>query len=513
MKKFAMLSLVMTSAAMAQTVQIENGKLHGGLADGVQFYKGIPYAEPPVGSLRWQPPQKAKNWQGIKDATKYGAQCPQNTDLGSFGKAGGSEDCLFINVFAPKDAKAHDHLPVLFWIHGGAWLVGASDDYNPSELAKKAHAVVVTLNYRLGVLGFFSHSSLDNEGHAFGNYGYMDQSLALDWVQKNIAQFGGNPKNITIFGESSGGNAVLAQVVSPWSKNKFQHAISMSGGISMLREPVFFAPFSLQRARAMNQKFVDAVGCQKDTANCLRQLPLHKILSEQNMGNALQQGMIDGSFLQEHPADAIKNGRFNRVTLVNGITRNEGRFFAGLMENLTGNPMTKANYQAALEQTLGKALTQKVMQQFPPEKYDSIAEAYADVFTSAFFACVANQANHWASRYTPTYGYVFADRTAPSYLMPATFPIGAGHTYELPYLFRGFHGGSGLKTTLNPLQDKLSEEMMQLWTALANPENSKWQKFDAQKENYLLLKLPAAEMREQALSQHHCDFWDKTGIY
>ncbi|MBN6067166.1 carboxylesterase family protein [Aggregatibacter actinomycetemcomitans] len=509
-------SVLFSGSTLANSVQIDTGSLKGGVENGVQFYKGIPYASAPVGKLRWMPPQPAASWLGERDASQYATQCAQNVDLGVFGKAGGSEDCLYLNVFAPENAKAGDKLPVFFWIPGGSLFVGAGDDYDPTRLAREGKAVVVTINYRLGVFGFFAHPEIDKEGHPFANYGYMDQNFALDWVQRNIAQFGGDAKNVTISGESSGGNSAITQMLSPWSKDKFQHVIAMSGSAVILKDPAFGSPRPLDKAQAVGERFAKLAGCEQGGADCLRQLSTAEILKIQTPELMLNQGVIDGNFRPEHPADALKNGRFNKVTFINGTTAEEGNFFVGFPENETGKAMDEAGYRAAMEGMYGKALAEKIRTVFPPEQYPSYGAAHADAVTSSLFACVADQINRWTYDKTPTYAYEFADRTAPSYLKPTTDPQGAAHTSELTYIFQGFHGGAGIPTVLNPLQDKLSSEMIQLWTTAdkAGTPSSKWQSFDPKKENYLTLRLPESKMvNGQFRQQHHCDFWDKTGIY
>ncbi|MDO5639158.1 MAG: carboxylesterase family protein [Neisseria sp.] len=511
----AVAALVFGGTAAAKNVQIDAGRLNGSVADGVQSYKGIPFARPPVGELRWQPPQPVAPWQGVRDATRYAAQCAQNADLGVFGKAGGSEDCLYLNVFAPEHAKAGDKLPVLVWIYGGALFVGAADDYDPTKLAREGKAVVVTPNYRVGLLGSFAHPDIDKENHPVANYGMMDQNFALDWVQRNIARFGGDPQNVTIFGESSGGQSVIAQMISPWGKDKFQHVISMSGNTLILnnREAIN----TLQdRQQEQGLPFAKAAGCDgTDAAACLRGLSTAQVLALQTP--YLKGGVVvDGDFMPETPAAALQSGRFNRVTFINGITENEGTFFAGLPENATGNVMDKPAYAEALARTYGQNIARRIAQALPPENYPSPSEAFADAITSGWFACPAAKVNEWLSRHTPTYAYEFADPSAPSYLKPTSFPLNAAHTFELPYLFQGFHGGAGIPIQLNPQQEKLSDEMIALWTsaAQAGGSASKWQRFDPQQENYLVLTLPEAKMvNGQFRRRHHCDFWDSTGLY
>jgi para-nitrobenzyl esterase len=213
------------------TINTASGAVIGTTVSGIESWLGIPYAAPPVGLLRWQPPQPATSWATPMKANALPSSCAQNGDLGVFARAGGSEDCLYLNVYRSADvALSGQKLPVVVWIHGGALQVGQGGDYDPSKLATHGKAIVVTLNYRLGVFGFLAHPAIDGEGHDFANYGLMDQQAALRWIQQNIAVFGGDPANITIAGESSGGNSVMAHIASPLSAGLFQHVIAMSGG-------------------------------------------------------------------------------------------------------------------------------------------------------------------------------------------------------------------------------------------------------------------------------------------
>jgi para-nitrobenzyl esterase len=497
--------------------KIDSGPVRG-VDDGEMLsYLGIPYAAPPVGELRWRPPQAPRSWAETYDANKSGNACVQNADLGAFATAGGSEDCLYLNVYLPRAAvQARKPLRVFVWIHGGSLWVGQGSDYDPRKLALDGEAVVVSLNYRLGMFGFFAHPAIDGEGHPFANYGQMDQSFALDWVKRNIAAFGGDPNNITIAGESSGGTSVLAQVISPWSAGKFQHAIVMSGAALVLKHPNFGAARPLDAARKVGSAFADAAGCSDQSGDCLRRLTVGQILASQTP-YLINQTIIDGDFMPVHPGEALRSGRFNKVTLINGTTRDEGRFFIGFPENETGVPMTGESYPAALELFFGADLAARVRQEYPAGNYDSPSEAYAAAATDYLFACPALMVNRWASQATPVYAYEFADRTAPSYLEPTTFPLGAAHTYELPYLFPGFHGGTaGLPVALNPLQEKLSDEMVRYWTTAREASQWEgWPQYAPEQQNVLRLMLPRPHVLSAGrfASEHHCGFWDQAGIY
>lgn len=226
--------LAWSSSALAQTVRTAAGEVAGVTADGVAAWKGIPYAAPPTGPLRWAPPQPASAWRGVREAIAAGPACPQ-PDRGDGGGAGAppaqSEDCLTLNVFAPAGAK---NLPVMVWIHGGAFRLGygGAPIYDGAAFAHQG-VILVTINYRLGLLGFFAHPALAaaaKPGEPLGNYGLMDQVAALRWVQENIAAFGGDPRNVTAFGESAGGSSLVYLLANPATKGLFAKAIVESGG-------------------------------------------------------------------------------------------------------------------------------------------------------------------------------------------------------------------------------------------------------------------------------------------
>ncbi|MFD0735267.1 carboxylesterase/lipase family protein [Planotetraspora mira] len=498
-------------------LRIDSGPLRGTDQDNMRAYLGIPYAAPPVGNLRWKPPQRPRPWTTTLDATKYGNYCPQNADLGVFGRPGGAEDCLNLNVFVSKKAsQSKKKLPVLVWIHGGSMWVGANRDYDARKLAMDGETVVVTINYRLGLLGYFAHPSLDGEGHPFANYGLMDQQLALDWVQRNISAFGGDPGDVTVAGESSGGANVLAHVVSPQSAGKFQHAIAMSGAVIATKFPAFAAPRPLDFAERKGTDFAKAAGCENGGAECLRNLPLDKVLALQTP-YLHKQVIIDGNIIPMQPSESLKSGKFNRVTLIDGNTRDEGSFFAAFPENVSGAPLTAEDYPRRLETLIGSpALTQQALKEYPLDEYSNPSEAFSAALTDMAFACPGRAINRWVFDKTPTYAYEFADRTAPSYLEPTTFAMGAAHTFELAYLFPGFHGGAGEPVELNRLQAKLSAKMVNYWSTagLAAEREAEWPRYTPEQDDYMSLTLPEPRMTSKSFDDvHDCGFWDKTGIY
>ena len=241
-----------SAAPKSPVVATDNGPIRGTTIGQMQAFRGIPYAAAPIGDLRWRPPQAHPGWQGVLDASAFGPHCPQVAT--PYGTPSTTEDCLFLNVFTPeKTNHGQPHLlPVMFWIHGGGLVVGESDGYDPTRLVAKG-VIVVTINYRLGELGFLAHPALSAESPtgASGNYGLMDQQAAMRWVQRNIRAFGGDADNVTIFGESAGGLSVHSELASPLAAGLFHKAIVESGAYS-LTQP------SLASAQASGTAFAAA---------------------------------------------------------------------------------------------------------------------------------------------------------------------------------------------------------------------------------------------------------------
>jgi len=503
------------ATALASTrVDIHSGPIVGSIDNGMRSFKGIPYATPPVGELRWHQPVDVAPWTSPKTTQTYASQCAQNKALGVFANEGGEEDCLYLNVFAPSKPATDQPLPVFVWFHGGSLLVGASQDYDPGKLVKQGNAVVVTVNYRLGIMGFFAPAALREHGLPTGNFGLMDQTFALQWVQKNIAKFGGDPDNVTIAGESSGGMSVYTHVLSPWSKGLFHHGIAQSGAALILKPPRFGAAVLLDDAENLSQAFAKAVSCPEVNLTCLRALPVETILQHQRP-HAIVRPIVDGSYVPALPALLFKNGNVNKVTLLSGNTLDEARFFIALGETSGNPPMTTESYVDAMTGYFGAPLVDSVLSEYPLSDFNTPSEGWSAAVTDSFFACPAQMIHRWLDNTIPTYAYEFADRTAPSYLTATTYDLGASHTYELPYLFEGFHGGDdGVPVALNPLQEAFSDEMVKLWTQahLASENHAQWPRFGKQ-ETVLKLVLPTPVTTTDFGKTHHCDFWDQSGIY
>lgn len=484
------------AASVAPVVATTGGLVRGVVTENTHQFLGIPYAAPPVGALRWQPPQRAERWSGVRDASEFASSCAQPPGLLNVPST--AEDCLYLNVFTP--AKRVRHAPVMVWFHGGAFVSGSGDLYDPTDLVRDG-VTVVTINYRIGALGFLAHPALaDSPGGASGNYGLMDQQAALRWVARNIARFGGNPGNVTVFGESAGGLSVLSQLVSPGARGLVDRAIVMSGAYS-LTQP------SLADAEAAGQTFAAAAGCADQSATCLRGLPVTTVLANQR-GDYVPN--LDGRVLRQSVGTALAAGQFSRVPIINGTTMDEWRLFVAVSE-LAGFPVTADNYVATIAATLSvpAEVAAVVAEEYPLSAYPSPAVAVGAVGTDATFACPALTVDTLASRHVPTYGYEFGDRDAPPLLPPTSFPHGAAHGYELSYLFRF------PVDPLSPEQEQLADTMRGYWTSFAargvprTPGAPTWPRFDAATQELLSLVPPRPRVATDFATAHHCAFWSQ----
>ena len=357
MKCIVLLAVILLGAAApsAVNVTIHDGALRGSVAAGIVSFLGIPYAAPPVGELRWRPPVAPAAWSGIRDATTFGSYCAQNGSGAFFPSPSNSEDCLYLNVFTTGDAVArHQHRPVMFWLHGGGLYGGDSNDYDMTALVGSG-VVVVSINYRIGVLGFFAHPALDAEHHDLGDYGLMDQQMALRWVQRNIAAFGGDPENVTVFGESAGGESAVAHLTSPTAENLFRRVIIESGGTPALTRMVT----PLTTAEATGKRFATAAGCEDQSVACLRALSAEQIAK-------LQQPYLTGfignvATLPKPFHAAFASGRFHHVPVLIGNNADEWRWIIARIEIGSGKPLTPQAYPAAVQTFFGPATATAVL--------------------------------------------------------------------------------------------------------------------------------------------------------
>ncbi len=448
------------------------------IVDGTQkAFLGLPYAAPPIGELRWKAPQPPARWKGVRDATRFAGRCEQwhiwNDYI--FLDPGPTEDCLYLNVYVPASARRASKLPVMVWIHGGGFLAGASSEprYTNSALVSKG-VILVTINYRLGVFGFLANEDLAREGggHA-GNYGLMDMVAALRWVKANIAAFGGDPGNVTIFGESAGSFAVSALMAAPEARGLFARAIGESGA--------FFGsviPMSsiAERARR-DQAWVDSLGVKNLTE--LRKMPASKLLEAAQKSRSMYfSPVVDGEFLTEPVPETYAAGQEAHIPVIIGWNRDER---AGTLSR----GMTASKWKAFAEEQYGKQAGQ-FLAAFPADS-DAQAMRSADQYTTENF--IALGAWRWVEAQAgtgraPVYRYRF-DRPAPP---EANHPQGiyAFHSDELEYVFGTLDVRHG--ATWQPEDRTLSEQIVSYWTNFARTgdPNGKglpdWPRFDTDKE-------------------------------
>lgn len=431
-----------------------DGLVRGVVATDHRTFSGMPFAAPPVGELRWRSPQPVQPWDDVRDATHTADVCPQ--------PGRGSEDCLYLNVTAPRGA---DRLPVMVWLHGGGFVAGAGSDYDTTGLAVDGGVLVVTLNYRLGALGFLDAG----DDPAAGNFGLADQQAALRWVHDNIAAFGGDPGNVTLFGQSAGAYSVCAQLASPGAQGLFGKAIIQSG-------PCANSFVTAEQARRRAAALQTRLGCP-DIA-CLRAKPRGEfvgldeadvISATGTLGDMPWLPVVGEGFLPRQPIDALPGG----IPLIQGTTREEMRPF------VVAQPIAAEDYPRVLEHVFGKQ-AQAVLNEYPLANYPSPVAALAAVLTDwgqKVGACPALDTDKAAKH---VYAYEFSEGDA-------------AHSDELPYLF----GGNG----------PLAQAMIQYWSRFAKTGDPGWPAFE---QNGVVLSIKNGDFRPVDLAaEHHCAFWAK----
>ena len=488
------------TAQAAPTANTQNGRVTGTTAEGMDEFLGIRYAAPPVGDLRWQPPQPVPQAMATSKATAFAPHCAQLAS--AFGVASNTEDCLYLNVFAPGTPRAANAkpLPVMVWIHGGALLVGESEDYDPVRLVTKGGVIVVTINYRLGYFGFLATAGLDAEGHTAANYGLQDQQFAMDWVRRNIAGFGGDPANVTIFGESAGGLSVLSNLASPTAHGLFGRAIVESGAYA-LNLP------TLSQAETAGAAVASALNCAPSDTACLRAASVASVLQTEATAGLSVTTIVDGTTLPLSLNTALKSGHFNRVPVLNGSNHDEYRLFTPPYANITA-----AQYNGTIDALYGSTLGAEILRTYPAKRYSQPVLALAAVLTDQIFACTARAVDRWVSHYVPTYAYEFNDENAPEYSLPsAGYPYGAAHAIELQFLFTlpELPGTPGLTAP----ERTLSANMVRYWTNFAkhsSPDSRgvpEWQPYASGSDIFQSLLPPRPAPETGFSANHHCGVW------
>jgi para-nitrobenzyl esterase len=470
-----------------EIVKTEGGYVSGINLSGLSIYLGIPYAAPPTGDLRWRPPQTAKTWKGIYKADKFSASCPQvvSKDFGSEWDPGNlSEDCLYLNIWTPA-TNSSEKLPVMVFIYGGAYTRGSSalPLYNGTALAKKG-VVLVTFNYRVGILGYMVHPLLSKESpnNASGNYALLDQLAALRWVQKNIAAFGGDPDHVTIFGESAGAANIISQLAIPQSKGLYSQAIVESGGV-WSNGPMILGYKTKANAEAVGQKFAESLGYSgPDVIQKMRNVSALELVNKTphvwdssfwGFHNVTFNPTIDDWLIPEDPQEIFRQGHQNQVPLMIGSNADEGTL---LVANAN---MTVEDYWKFLQESF-RGNAYQMLARYPAKNKEEVQYRMERMATDIDFALASKFiAGSMADLNQSTYLYKF------TYVLPGQ-PNGAYHTSELYFIFRPSYWKA------DETSSKVSDYMMDMWTNFAKTGSPNggfsavaWPQYSSEKDQYL----------------------------
>ena len=468
--------------ATAQTVELDTpqGKLLGTASEAVHSFKGIPFAEPPTGERRWQPPGPAPSWEGGREADSFGPNCiqspyPENSFFYRPARIS-SEDCLYLNVWT--GGESGDDLPVMVWIHGGALTrgSGAIDAYDGHRLAEK-DVVLVTINYRLGPLGYFAHPELiaESENFAAGNYGILDQIQALNWVQDNISAFGGDPDNVTIFGESAGAWSVHLLTASPLAAGLFDKVIAQSGARLDPRRELDRQTAAGPSAASSGEQLAQALGA--DSLRELRSMPAQALHEAAMQAGFSTDGIVDGWVLPEQPYAQFVAGRQNPVPVLLGFNKDEGTTL-GAAANA---PDTAQAYEERIRSQYG-SLAEDFLEVYPADDpRQSTLDAYRDMAFGWNMVTWANL-NRFVDQ--PAWLYYFSHHPPG----PSSDALGAYHAAEIPYVFNNAHllqGGA------REVDIELADLMSDYWVNFArsgNPngdELPQWEPYSNAERHYM----------------------------
>jgi para-nitrobenzyl esterase len=445
----------------AQPVKVEGGLVEGTVEDGIIVYRGIPFAAPPAGELRWRPPQTVLSWDGVLKTDRFCPACLQlNIPMLGFVNYGMSEDCLYLNIWKP-DSVSEEGLPVMVWIYGGGFFIGSTSAsvYSGEQLAKKG-IIMVSIAYRLGALGFLSHPELtaESENNVSGNYGLLDQIAGLKWIQNNIKAFGGDPGNVTIFGESAGGQSVSILAASPLTKGLFHKAICMSGG-SFLPARTDKEPDCMQLLKGAEKagiEFARRMGA--NSIDELRRVDSQKFLSDTTANIGGFWPVIDGYVITGDQYLLYEAGQYNDVPVLIGNTSDEGTLFV-----MTSKP---EDFAETTRQKYGP-VADKVLSLYPDNPETIARRSMAELFRDYYFVW---QTYAWATLQTktgksPVFVYYF-DQTQPSSAVTLLLKSnGAYHGSDCAYVFNHLDQDPKMKYTDE--DRKLSDIMINYWANFA----------------------------------------------
>ncbi len=500
----------------ALTVHTAQGDLQGTQTAGVAQFRGIPYAKPPVGALRWVAPQAPEAWSGLRDASRFGPACPQAPEVIA-DNGPHSEDCLLLNVYVPPGASDKPR-PVILWVHGSGTLLGSGSYFDASKLAQATDAVVVTFNYRLGALGWLWTSGMQAEARGH-NFALQDQQAAMRWVQRNIAAFQGDSQRVTLAGQSIGANSVSVHLASPTAAGLFQRAFVASGV-----EPPGLT--SASQAAQTGDGFAGKLGCPTgaDQMACLRARSVDDILrASPTYADIARIGVpwhnfVDGEMITQDVFKAVSKGQFNQVPIMVGSTTEEGRGFIPVSYELDGTAMTESEYKQAVSGFVGASLQPLLTGLiYPSSKLGAPNLAASQVLTDVF-ACQSNELAQRAADQVPVFMYEFADRKAPAFYVDPFLDQGAFHASDLIYWFQTPTGGAPI--SLTPTQLRLSQQMQRYLKRFAHTGDPgstltstdgdvAWPRFNSGRKPLLTLVPDASVVSDGGAFQkaHLCGTW------
>lgn len=478
-----LVALVATAAVLAKPVQLESGLIQGELVEGttVQVFRGIPYAAPPVGDLRWREPTAVAPWEGVRSATEFGNSCHQGPALAALINEDlptRSEDCLYLNVWTDA-IGSETKQPVMVWIHGGGLTLGWGHQrgYDGTHLAEQG-VVLVSINYRLGALGFLAHPLLNDEAGVSGNYGLKDQIAALEWVQLNIQAFGGDPNNVTIFGESAGGTSVHALIASPRSRGLVHRGIAQSPWVTSSNYAHLHKDLpTVGSATENGRQWIDTHFDGIDSVAKLRALRAEDVFAAQEAGYAVAV-TVDGDFMPRHAVDVYKRGEQLDVPVIAGTNTDEGTIFQGML------PFnTPEDFSAAMQEQFGDH-ADMILDLYPAEDARSLFAAKTQLITDTWF--VQNTRNMLAGTakvqiLSNGWQYHFSRRA------PQSPVLGAFHGMEIGYVF------GNLDPDASAEDRALSEAMTRYWVQFAKTGDANveglpaWPAYDPDSDHHLEL--------------------------
>lgn len=536
-------SVPVRPAPIGTVVATDLGSVRGVERNGALEFRGIPFARPPVGDLRFAPPRPADPWPGVRDATTFGAACPQ-THRFDLTERSTTEDCLFVNVSVPVGTRVGERLPVVAWVHGGAFVGGASSLYRLDRLATRGRLAVVSFNYRVGLLGFMAVKGLDPDAN--GDAGLEDQRLALRWVQRNIAAFGGDPGNVTIAGESAGAGSICMHLVSPDRvAGLFHRAVVQSAGCL---QPMPTVADSIDDSDPAHppawKKVAERVGCGSatDVVACLRAASVDSLLEAQD---AVSSGVmsfgpsVGNGAVPSQARDAIRAGQVARVPLLMGGTRDELRLYVAYAKLFS--PFVSDYAEAKLRSywlpayygadapdpsTPGRTLHDAIVAEYASGGAmdgASVGSMLSDHQVAVGITnCLYLRTSDALLDLVPAvYQFEFADPAAPvlgvgiAKGMDPGFALGAVHSSELNYLFPGYSNTSAIDgPSLAPASQELADRMVDAWAAFAAtgaPSASglpAWPGYGRGGRDVMLL-VPGGSEPYDAATRHRCAFWDR----